>query len=269
MLYFGLAVENSRLPIGTGSKFAIYPNLNVSDGLWRSLLRDLRFRRALSLAVDRHGINQMIYRGLAIEGQNTVLPQSPLYESAYRSAWAQYDPLEANRLLDVVGLTKRDSDGVRLLPDGRPMEIIVEGAGESTEQSDVLELIRDSWRHIGVRLFYRPSPFTLFQHRVFSGETLMSIDKGISDGLATAVISPREFAPTSQQQLEWPSWGQYYETGGKAGESPDLPSAIRLRELYDQWLSAASGEEKIRIWHDILQIWADEVFTIGIVTSAQ
>ena len=51
-------------------------------------MRDLRFRRALSLAVNRHEINQVIYFGLAIEGQNTVLPQSPLYDPEYRSAWA-------------------------------------------------------------------------------------------------------------------------------------------------------------------------------------
>ena len=44
-------------------------------------MRDVRFRRALSLAVDRHEINQAIYFGLAIEGQNTVLPQSPLYRA--------------------------------------------------------------------------------------------------------------------------------------------------------------------------------------------
>ena len=41
---------------------------------------------------------------------------------------------EANRLLDLIGLTKRDGDGIRLLPDGRPIEIIVENSGESTEQ---------------------------------------------------------------------------------------------------------------------------------------
>ena len=74
---------------GPGSQLALYPNLNVDDPAWRSLVRDVRFRRALSLAVNRHEINQVIYFGLAIEGQNTVLPQSPLYEPAYRSAWAQ------------------------------------------------------------------------------------------------------------------------------------------------------------------------------------
>ena len=252
---------------GPGSQLALYPNLNVNDEIWHGLVRDLRFRRALSLAVDRHEVNQVIYFGLAIEGQNTVLPQSPLHDPEYRSAWARFDVREANRLLDLIGLARRGADSIRQLPDGRPMEIIVENSGESTEQSDVLELIRDSWRRVGVRLFAKPSQLTLFRRRVFSGETLMSIDKGIENGLATATMSPWEFAPTSQQQLEWPKWGQFYETKGTAGEPPDLPSAIRLKELYEEWLAAASQQEQTRIWHDMLQIWADEVFSIGTVAG--
>jgi peptide/nickel transport system substrate-binding protein len=252
---------------GPGSQLALYPNLNVTDETWRGLVRDIRFRRALSLAVDRHEINQVIYFGLAIEGQNTVLPQSPLYESKYGKAWARYDLSEANRLLDLIGLAKRDGEGTRLLPDGRPMEIVVENSGESTEQSDVLELIRDSWRKLGIKLFAKPSQLTLFRRRVFSGETLMSIDKGIENGLATAAMSPWEFAPTSQQQLEWPKWGQYYETKGAAGEPPNLPSAIRLKELYEQWLAAASHDEHARIWHEMLGIWAEEIFSIGTVAG--
>jgi peptide/nickel transport system substrate-binding protein len=252
---------------GPGSQLALYPNLNVNDETWRALMRDLRFRRALSLAVNRHEINQAIYFGLAIEGQNTVLPQSPLYEPDYRSAWANFDLREANRLLDEIGLTKRDGEGMRLLSDNRPLEIIVENSGESTEQSDVLELIRDSWRHIGIRLFAKPLQLTLFRRRVFSGETLMSIDKGIENGLATAAMPPWELAPTSQQQLQWPKWGQYYETKGKAGEAPDLQSATRLKELYEDWLGTALQPDQSRIWHAMLQIWADEVFSIGTVAG--
>lgn len=252
---------------GPGSQLALYPNLNVNDDVWRALVRDLRFRRALSLAINRHEINQAIYFGLAIEGQNTVLPQSPLYQPQYRAAWASFDLQEANRLLDVIGLTKRDGDGTRLLPDNRPMEIIVENSGESTEQTDALELIRDSWRRIGIRLFVKPLQLTLFRRRVFSGETLMSIDKGIENGLATAAMSPWELAPTSQQQLEWPKWGQYYETKGRAGEAPDLPSAIELKELFEHWLDAASEPDQSRIWQAMLQIWANEVYSIGTVAG--
>ncbi len=76
---------------GKGSHFALFPNLNVNDPVWRKLLRDVRFRRALSLAIDRSLVNQVLYFGLAIESNNTVLPQSPLFREAYRDRWARYD----------------------------------------------------------------------------------------------------------------------------------------------------------------------------------
>jgi peptide/nickel transport system substrate-binding protein len=104
---------------GKGSHFALYPNLNTNDPVWRALLRDVRFRRALSLAIDRSLVNQVLYFGLAIESNNTVLPQSPLFRQAYRERWARYDRKEASRLLDEIGL-KKGRDGVRRLPDGRP-----------------------------------------------------------------------------------------------------------------------------------------------------
>ncbi|HEX3863263.1 MAG TPA: ABC transporter substrate-binding protein [Stellaceae bacterium] len=254
---------------GPGSQLALYPNVNADDPVWRGLMRDVRFRRALSLATNRHEINQVIYFGLAIEGQNTVLPESPLYRPEYRSAWSGYDIDQADKLLDEIGL-KRGSDGLRTLPDGRPLDIVVEDSGESVEKSDVLELIRDSWRRVGIRLFSRPMQLTLFRRRVFSGQTLMSLDKGLENGLATAEMSPWELAPTSQQQLEWPKWGQYAETNGKAGEPPDLDSAIRLKTLYDSWLAATGGDdEHAKIWHDILQAWSDQVFSIGLVGGVQ
>lgn len=252
---------------GPGSELALYPNLNADDPVWRKLMRDVRFRRALSLAVDRHEINQVIYFGLALEGQNTILPQSPLYRPAYRAAWASYDIPQANRLLDEIGL-KRDG-GQRLLPDGRPLDLIVEDSGESTEKSDVLELIRDSWRQVGVRLFSRPMQLTLFRERVFSGKALMSFDRGIDNGLATPDMSPWEFAPTSQAQLEWPKWGQYAETKGKAGEPPDLPAAKTLEQDYKAWLAAPGTAGHAEIWHKMLGVWADEVYSIGTVGGVE
>jgi peptide/nickel transport system substrate-binding protein len=253
---------------GPGSQLALYPNLNVNDEIWRGLMRDVRFRRALSLAIDRHEINQVIYFGLAIEGQNTVLPQSPLYRPEYRTAAAAFDIAEANRLLDLVGL-KRGTDGLRYLPDGRPADIVIENSGESSEKSDVLELIRDSWRQVGVRLFTRPMQLTLIRRRVFAGETLMSLDKGVENGLATADMSPWEFAPTAQHQLEWPKWGQFMETNGTAGEPPDMPAAVRLKELYKGWLGASGPDEHARIWHEMLKIWAEETYTIGLIAGVQ
>ena len=139
----------------------------------------------------------MIYFGLAIEGQNTVLPESPLYRPEYRAAWADLRHRRGQPAARPDRPASAAATGMRLLPDGRPLEIVVEDSGESSEKSDVLELVRNSWRQVGIRLFSRPMQLTLFRRRVFAGETLMSLDKGIENGLATAAMSPWEFAPTT------------------------------------------------------------------------
>jgi peptide/nickel transport system substrate-binding protein len=252
-----------------GSQFALYPNLNVNDQVYRQLVRDVRFRRALSLGIDRDGINQSLFFGLAIEGNNTALPDSPLFNADDQKRWATYDKAEANKLLDQIGLTKRNPDGIRLMPDDRPLEIVVETAGEDPQQSDVLELIRDTWKQLGVRLLIKASSRPVLRDRVFSGDTVMSVWAGFETGLPTPAMSPEELAPTMQGSLEWPKWGQYYETGGKAGEPVDIPAAKELLDLGQQWEKTTDMEARRTIWSKMLAIHADQQFTIGVVSGVQ
>ncbi len=247
-----------------GAELALYPNLNNSDDGWRALLRDARFRRALSLGTDRREINQVIYYGLASEGNDTVLPGSPLFRPEYVERWARLEPASANRLLDEIGLS-RGSDGVRRLADGRPLEIVIETAGEEPAQIAILQLITDQWRELGIRLFPKAEQRDVLRNRVFSGQTVMSVWYGLENALPTAATAPNELAPTSQQQLNWPKWGQYWETGGRAGEPPDDLAAADLLRLYTAWTTATALDEKRDIWQQMLGIRADQAFTIGTV----
>jgi peptide/nickel transport system substrate-binding protein len=81
-------------------------------------------------------------------------------------------------------------------------------------------------------------------------------------------MSPDWLAPVSAQHLQWSKWGKYYETKGKQGEPPSLPAARRLVELYEEWLVSTTREERARIWAEMLDINATEVFTIGVVGGA-
>ncbi|MEL6372890.1 MAG: ABC transporter substrate-binding protein [Pseudomonadota bacterium] len=248
-----------------GSQIALYPNLNVKDPVWRKLVHDVRFRRALSLAIDRYEINQVIYFGLAQESGNTVLPQSPLYSKRLQKLWSAYRLADANALLDELGLTKRDSRGIRLLPDGRAMEIIVETAGEGSEHSDVLELIRDTWAKAGIKLFIKPLTREVLRRRVRAGQTVMSVFYGLDNGIALPNSAPREIAPTQTDQLNWPNWGLYHISSGKMGEAPQLPEARRLAALYNRWTVSLDDAERKMIWRTMLEIYADQVFSIGII----
>ena len=249
-----------------GSHFALFPNLNNNDGLWRAIMRDVRFRRALSLAIDRDLINEVLYFGLALAGNNTVLPESPLFKDELLTKWATFDIDQANALLDDMGFPT-NSAGIRMLPDGREMNIIVETAGESTEQTDVLELIKDDWAKIGVKMFIKPSQRDILRNRVFAGATQISVWTGFENGMPTASFNPAEWAPTSQHSFQWPKWGQYNETKGRAGEPPDMPAAIALADLHKRWLASNSLDERAGIWGEMLAIHADQVFTIGVISG--
>lgn len=250
-----------------GSRVALFPNLNSADPVWRDVLRDARVRRAMSLAIDRHEINMAVFYGLGTESADTVLPDSPLYKPEYASAWISHDPDQANALLDAAGLAKRDEDGVRFLPDGRRMEITVETPGESTLDSDVLELVTDHWRKVGIALYTRVSQRDIFRSRAMGGRILMSLWYGLDNGVPTADMNPGELAPTMDDQMQWPLWGMYYLSRETQGTAPDVPEAAKLVKLLREWETAASSFERAEIWHEMLSIYTDQVFSIGLINA--
>ncbi|MFC3614417.1 ABC transporter substrate-binding protein [Lutimaribacter marinistellae] len=253
---------------GVASQIAIYPNLNYEDDAWRELLRDVRVRRALSLAVDRNTINQALYFKLAKPGSMAVLPASEFYNEENTAAWADYDIEQANALLDAAGLDQRDKNGIRLLPDGRPMELIVETAGERQEVENALQIVTDNWRDVGVKLVMRPLDRDILRNRVFAGTTMAAVWFGWDNGIPQVYTSPAYLAPTDQVFFAWPKWGQFHQTAGDAGEAPDLPAAQRLMTLAHDWEIAETDEARAAAWREMLAIHADQVYGIGILSGA-
>ncbi len=251
-----------------GSAVALLPNLNCADTVWRDLFRDVRMRRALSVAINREEINKALFFGLGTEAADTVLPESPLYRPEYARAWVQYDPDMANGLLDDLGLGERGPGKIRVLPDGRQAGIVVETAGESALETDVLSLIRDHYREVGLALYIRSSQRDIFRSRALSGQVQMSVWQGLDNGVPDQQVSPAPLAPTSGDQLQWPLWGSWYAAGGAAGEGPDLPEAKMLLDLVAQWDRSDTPAARTAIWHQILQLRADQVFSIGTVSGA-
>ena len=88
------------------------------DDVLRDLFREVSFRRALSLAIDRHEINEVLYFGRAKPTQINALSTSKYYNPDYDDSWAQYDPDQANQMLDELGLEWDRNNEFRLRPDG-------------------------------------------------------------------------------------------------------------------------------------------------------
>jgi peptide/nickel transport system substrate-binding protein len=255
-------------PYARGTELALYPNLNTTDPVWRRLNRDVRYRRALSLGIDRKTLNNALLFGLGSVGNNTIVAQSPLYSPDLSTLNAAYDPAEASRLLDEIGLAERNGAGIRLLPDGRELEIIVETDGESTLVVDGLTLISEFWREIGVKLFVKPQDRVVLRTRTSAGLTVMVAAQGIDNAVPTALMPPTELAPMRQDNYAWPKWGQYVETKGKNGEPVDIPEAKRLLDLYTTWMGTADRGVQREVWREMLRNHAENQWSIGTVAGA-
>ncbi len=249
----------------TGSQVALYPNQNCADERLRTLIRSSAFRRALSLGINRREINQVIYFGLAKPGANGLVAQSPLYDARQEQGWSRYDPDLANALLDELGLTERDARGLRLTDDGQALELVVHSAGESSEETDLLELIKDHWQALGVGLITRTSQREVFRRRVASGAACFSVWSGLDNALVTAEMNPWELAPTREEQLQWPMWGHYVQSGGERGEAPDTELGMTLFDLHQQWLRAPDAAIQADLWRQLLALYHDQVVSIGTV----
>ena len=142
----------------------------------------------------------------------------------------------------------------------------METSGDSTEHTDVLELVKDTWAELGIELLIRPSQLEVFRRRVFSGEAMMSATRGTSVRAPDARHEPGLARPgAASSSSSGPSGAPASRARGRAARRPRCPRRATCVDLYQRWLESTDPDERARIWAEMLDINAEEVFTIGIV----
>jgi peptide/nickel transport system substrate-binding protein len=118
-------------------------------------------------------------------------------------------------------------------------------------------------------LFIRTSQRDVFRSRAIGGQIMMAMWPGIDNGVPTADMNPGELAPTREDQLQWPVWGLHHVSAGEKGQAPTVPEAAELLALLGEWRSSRGTEQRTGVWHKMLGIYTDQVFSIGIVNSTR
>jgi peptide/nickel transport system substrate-binding protein len=147
------------------------------------------------------------------------------------------------------------------------MTIVVESGGESPDQADVMQLVRDAWAEIGIKALTKNFQADVFRNRLFAGETVISIAAGAENGLAHANHSPAEWAPTQQIHGSWSQWGNFYESSGKAGQAIDMAEGRELMRLFESWRTAQTESARRAAWHEMLEYHAEQQFVIGLISD--
>ncbi|MQY69919.1 MAG: ABC transporter substrate-binding protein [Firmicutes bacterium] len=251
-----------------GAEAGFGPNqVYNKDPVLRDIFRDVRFRRALSLAIDREDINEALFFGKAVPRQMTVVPESSFYEKKFATSYAEYNLKEANRLLDEMGLKWDKNHEYRLRPDGKVLSWIIEYFRPG--KTRIIEMVTGYWKEIGLKVSLKLTSGDLLSTRLEANQVAMNMGDCDDTTDMMFLLDPYWAVPTSTW-AEWTwgrLWGIWYRSGGKDGEEP--PAEIkRLFNLWEKMKVAIDEKERIRLGKEILASQAENLWTIGTVGLA-
>ncbi|SEE55225.1 ABC transporter substrate-binding protein [Jiangella alba] len=242
---------------------AICPNLSHADPVLRELFGDVRFRAALSHAVNREEMNDTLLGGLGVVRHPIATESSDYYVEGSGERFIEYDVEEANRLLDEIGLTQRNGDGTRLRADGAPLEFVITylDFDAGLAPTDVFEMVRKHWAEVGIKVVSRPVDQTLYT------EIRMANDfdfDGVAHPSDDFDLEPVWFVPTADNSHTAPAYGKWYSTSGAEGMQPS-PDFQELMDTWDAMRTADSDDARIEAGRAIMQQHDENVYAIGLV----
>lgn len=218
----------------SGNAATIGINLNCKDPVLKSIFHKREFRTALSLGINRDEISKLVYLGLAAPSQVPLNPASPFYVKSIANKYGKFDIKTANILLDKIGL-KIGSDGYRIRPDGKPLQLTMIVRNDLIEVIDVADLIRNYWSKLGIKVAVQSLERSLLTARLLAGDYELTIgDWG--PGMNPLTEGQWFFAAGGNGGTFAPLYGLWYQSRGKAGEEP-TEEVKRLFSIYDKCIA--------------------------------
>jgi peptide/nickel transport system substrate-binding protein len=200
-------------------------NQTFSDTVWREIAQNVKFRQAVSHAINRQELIDTLYYGFASMPEVTVGPEN-----------MAYDVDLANKLLDEIGLDKKDADGFRLRSDGKPLEILIEHAAWAPDIGPAAELAAQYLNAVGIKTSVKQLENNAYNQKQTNNEiqanTQWSHDQGWDSDWTQG-----DAGRAGQM------WEQWRASNGTTGEEP--PAWIKKAYELDKarWSSVSGSDE--------------------------
>jgi peptide/nickel transport system substrate-binding protein len=204
----------------------LYFNQTFDDPVWRQVVQDIRFRQAVSLAINRQEIIDSIYYGFA------SLPLVTVGEEL-----SQHNVDQANTLLDEMGMTERDADGFRMGPDGSPFTILLEHAAWAPDLEPVAELIAEQLKDVGLNIQVKRIDSSLFDQRNDANEIQAAVGWSHDQGWDS------DWTGGTIERGVGRLWATWHTSNGSEGEEP--PDWVQQVFELDatRWSSVSGSDE--------------------------
>ncbi|WP_433440558.1 ABC transporter substrate-binding protein [Nonomuraea sp. CA-141351] len=237
----------------------------ADDGL-RELFRNKNFRIGLSYAINRKEIIDGVYAGQGEPWQGAPSKRNVVYNETFAKQYTEFDAAKANEHLDKAGLTKKDADGKRLGPDGKPLVVTIMASTEFPHHTAALEFVKKGWEAVGVGLRVDPVADTLFTERSMANQPQASTYTCSDFDIITGTGGDHYYVPSNNGSARYGiRWAQWYSSNGKSGDEPpkevrdQLEAFTAMRTEYDSTKAIESAKK-------VVEIASQQFYAIGIST---
>lgn len=238
-------------------------NMTSKNPVLREIFRNRDVRVALSLAINRDELNELIYAGQSQPYQAAPRPGTALYDAEMATQYTKFDPKGANELLDKAGFAKRDGQKFRLGPDGKRISFAVDAATSRRYQIDALELIKKYWAAVGIEMQVKTIEESFAFARMLANEhdAMVWIGGGGYDFLG--VLDPKWYFPYENQAAFASAWGIYFQNPNDPNAEEPPEPAKRQQALYVEMQKTPGTAGQFEVMKKILAITREQFYVIG------
>jgi len=266
MLKENESAGNYNLKLYQGTRWAgtaLQLNQAVKDEKYREVFSDIRFREALSIAVDRRYVSEIVTSGFAEPLQLAPPVGFPGYDEEWSKKWIEYDPEKANWLLEEMGMKVGD-DGFRTFSDGSEFTLTIETDDSTANGAKFLELLTKFFEEVGIRTDVKVMEFSLMNEKKY-GNDMMAIAGTEGDSLMRSLdilLRPDSLIPIRPIMVWSSAFGDYVSTDGERGVKPEGDIA-HIVELWEK-IKGSKTEKEARVFSDeILDMHKKNIYMIG------
>ncbi|NRB16275.1 MAG: ABC transporter substrate-binding protein [Rhodobacteraceae bacterium] len=244
-------------------------NVTSEDLEKRAVFGDLRFRQAMSVAINRDELNEVAYFGLGKPQQYIAFSPTPGFVSEeVEQSYAQFDQELANKLLDDMGMKDVNGDGMREMPNGQPLVLNLQVATQAMSIK-LVELVGQNWKDVGIDSTVKEVTTDEFRSAM-SANALDVTMYAKSQPLAVILGISELFQPPFDNYFNLRSamlWGEYVDTDGASGVKP--PQYVYdMMDGIDAFQAAIAGsDESNEIGAKLVKTMADSLLFIGTVKA--
>lgn len=254
--------ENTR-----GSDCAFTFNITDQDPNLREVFNNVKFRQAMSYALDRNTINETLYYGKGAVRQATASADVSFMKEEFENAFIEYDVDKANALLDECGYEWNSAKTVRLMPNGQEFNITLETIEEF---APIAEMACEYWTAVGVKVTLKQEERTYYLERGIANErgmqafTMDSVGEFNLSGSSFSRLRPGSAYDDLEFMTAYKDW---WDSDGAKGEEPPA----EINELHEDCLRfgtmSTSDPEYASLGESILQRVSDQCWFIGVSVS--